>query len=168
MWVWVFPGNASDQAIIRKVEDDLRGWNLTRVIWVIDRGFGFERNRCCLQRAGGHYVVGEKLRSDSKEAGAALARQGRYRTVEGNLSGPSPTDETHSGVTRRSDREARAEASLDGQLVRERADRPGGLDHRWREDLVDLVRTGERSWDRDVDGGDRALRGSKHGRGDAP
>ena len=83
--MWTFPGNASDQVIIRKVRDDLRGRNLSRVIWVIDRGFTSERNRRYLQRGGGHYIVGEKLRSDSKEANAALARQGRYRTVEGNL-----------------------------------------------------------------------------------
>lgn len=83
--VWTFPGDSSDQAIIRKVKDDLRGWNLSRVIWVLDRGFASERNRRYLQRGGGHYIVGEKLRSDSKEAGAALARQGRYHTVEGNL-----------------------------------------------------------------------------------
>jgi hypothetical protein len=83
--VWTFPGNASDQAIIRKVKDDLRGWNLSRVIWVLDRGFTSERNRRYLQRAGGHYIVGEKLRGDSKEANAALSRQGRYHTVEGNL-----------------------------------------------------------------------------------
>ncbi|MGH2858443.1 MAG: IS1634 family transposase [Solirubrobacteraceae bacterium] len=83
--VWTFPGNASDQVIIRKVRDDLRGWNLSRVIWVLDRGFTSERNRRYLQRAGGHYIVGEKLRSDSKEANAALARQGRYHTVDGGL-----------------------------------------------------------------------------------
>jgi Transposase DDE domain len=83
--VWTFPGNASDQVIIRKVKDDLRGWNLARVIWVLDRGFSSERNRRYLQRAGGHYIVGEKLRSDSKEANAALHRQGRYHTVQGNL-----------------------------------------------------------------------------------
>ena len=83
--VWTFSGNASDQAIIRKVKDDLRGWNLSRVIWVLDRGFTSERNRRYLQRAGGHYIVGEKLRSDSKEAGAALARQGRYHVVDGGL-----------------------------------------------------------------------------------
>jgi hypothetical protein len=83
--VWTFPGNASDQQVIRQVKDDLRGWNLARVIWVLDRGFTSERNRRYLQRAGGHYIVGEKLRSDSKEANAALARQGRYHTVEGNL-----------------------------------------------------------------------------------
>jgi len=83
--VWTFPGNASDQVIIRKVKDDLRGWNLARVIWVLDRGFTSERNRRYLQRSGGHYIVGEKLRSDSKEATAALSRQGRYHTVQGNL-----------------------------------------------------------------------------------
>jgi len=83
--LWTFPGNSSDQVIIRKVRDDLRGWNLSRVIWVLDRGFSSERNRRYLQRGGGHYIVGEKLRSDSKEASAALSRQGRYHTVAGNL-----------------------------------------------------------------------------------
>ena len=47
--VWTFSGNASDQAIIRKVKDDLRGWNLSRVIWVLDRGFTSEQNRRYLQ-----------------------------------------------------------------------------------------------------------------------
>ena len=83
--VWTFPGNASDQVIIRKVKEDLRGWNLARVIWVLDRGFTSERNRRYLQRAGGHYIVGEKLRAGSKEAGAALSRQGRYHVVDGGL-----------------------------------------------------------------------------------
>jgi len=83
--VWTFPGNASDQVIIRKVKDDLRGWNLSRVIWVLDRGFTSAENRRYLQRAGGHYIVGEKLRSGSKEAAAALARQGRYHVVDGGL-----------------------------------------------------------------------------------
>ncbi|MGH2929904.1 MAG: IS1634 family transposase, partial [Solirubrobacteraceae bacterium] len=83
--VWTFPGTASDQVIIRKVKDDLRGWNLSRVIWVLDRGFTSEENRRYLQRAGGHYIVGEKVRSGSKEAKAALSRQGRYHAVDGGL-----------------------------------------------------------------------------------
>jgi len=83
--VWTFPGNASDQEIIRTARDDLRDWNLSRVIWVLDRGFTSERNRRYLQRAGGHYIVGEKPRSDSPDANAALARQGRYHTVDGGL-----------------------------------------------------------------------------------
>lgn len=83
--VWTFPGNASDQKIIRKARDDLRDWNLSRVIWVLDRGFTSAQNRRYLQRGGGHYIVGEKLRHGTVEARAALARQGRYRTVAGNL-----------------------------------------------------------------------------------
>jgi Transposase DDE domain len=83
--VWTFPGNASDQQIIRTARDDLRDWNLARVIWVLDRGFTSERNRRYLQRAGGHYIVGEKLRSGSHEAKAALSRQGRYHEVDGGL-----------------------------------------------------------------------------------
>lgn len=83
--VWTFPGNASDQVLIRTVKDDLRHWNLNRVIWVLDRGFTSEENRRYLQRAGGHYIVGEKLRGDAKEAAAALGRQGRYHLVAGNL-----------------------------------------------------------------------------------
>lgn len=83
--VWCWPGNSSDQALIRQVKDDLRAWKLTRVVWVADRGFCSQENRRYLQRAGGHYILGEKLRSDSKEAKAALARQGRYHTVADNL-----------------------------------------------------------------------------------
>jgi hypothetical protein len=83
--LWSFPGTTSDQTLIRTVKDDLGSWNLNRVIWVLDRGFSSEENRRYLQRAGGHYIVGEKLRSDQKEAKAALSRQGRYRTVAGNL-----------------------------------------------------------------------------------
>jgi hypothetical protein len=82
---WVFPGDESDQTIVRTVKDDLRAWNLHRVIWVVDRGFSSDRNRRYLQRAGGSYIMGEKLRGSSREAAAALARQGRYHTVAGNL-----------------------------------------------------------------------------------
>jgi len=83
--VWTFPGNASDQALIRQVKDDLLAWKLGRVVWVTDRGFASAANRRYLQRAGGHYISGEKLRSDSAEARAALSRQGRYRVVAGDL-----------------------------------------------------------------------------------
>jgi len=55
------------------------------VVWVADRGFSSAENRRYLQRAGGHYIIGEKLRGDNKEAQAALSRQGRYHTVAGNL-----------------------------------------------------------------------------------
>ncbi len=83
--VWCWPGNTGDQALIRQVKDDLKAWKLARVVWVADRGFSSAENRRYLQRAGGHYIIGEKLRGDNKEAQAALSRQGRYRSVAGNL-----------------------------------------------------------------------------------
>ncbi|MGH8775441.1 MAG: IS1634 family transposase [Jiangellaceae bacterium] len=83
--VWTFPGNTSDQVLIRTVRDDLADWNLNRVIWALDRGFTSAANRRYLQRGGGHYIMGEKLRGDSAEAAAVLSRQGRYHTVAGNL-----------------------------------------------------------------------------------
>jgi transposase len=83
--VWTFPGNTADMALIRAVKDDLTAWKLGRVVWVTDRGFASAANRRYLRRAGGHYISGEKLRSESAEAKAALSRQGRYHTVAGNL-----------------------------------------------------------------------------------
>jgi hypothetical protein len=83
--VWCWPGNTSDQELIRQAKDDLRAWKLARVVWVADRGFQSEENRRYLQRAGGHYILGEKLRGNDKEANAALGRQGRYHPVAGNL-----------------------------------------------------------------------------------
>jgi hypothetical protein len=83
--VWTWPGNANDQALIRGVKEDLRAWRLGRVVWVADRGFDSAENRRYLQRGGDHYIVGEKLRGESAEAKAALARRGRYHKVAGNL-----------------------------------------------------------------------------------
>jgi IS4 transposase len=83
---WTFPGNASDQLIMRTIRDDLAGWKLNRVLWVADSGFNSVANRAYLQRGGGHYVLAERLRRGSAEARAALARAGRYRQVAGNLS----------------------------------------------------------------------------------
>jgi hypothetical protein len=82
---WTFPGNTSDQVIIRTIKDDLAGWMLNRVVWVADRGFNSLANRAYLQRGGGHYVVAEKLRHASAEAKEALARAGRYHSAAGNL-----------------------------------------------------------------------------------
>ena len=83
--VWSWPGNYSDSALIRQVKDDMRDWSLARIVWVADRGFSSAENRRYLQRAGGHYILGEKLRSGTDEATAALSRQGRYATVADNM-----------------------------------------------------------------------------------
>jgi hypothetical protein len=83
--VWSWPGNTSDSALIRQVKADLREWTLSRVVWVADRGFTSAENRRYLRRGDDHYIMGEKLRSGSKEARAALSRAGRYCEVAGNL-----------------------------------------------------------------------------------
>jgi Transposase DDE domain len=83
--VWCWPGDTSDSTLIRQVKDDMRDWCLSKVIWVADRGFTSAENRRYLRKGGGSYIIGEKLRSGSAEAAAALSRQGRYKDVAGNL-----------------------------------------------------------------------------------
>ncbi|GEL27149.1 transposase [Pseudonocardia sulfidoxydans NBRC 16205] len=83
--VWCWPGNTSDSPLIRQVRDELRDWTLGKVIWVADRGFTSAQNRRHLAAGGGGYILGEKLRSGSAEATAALSRQGRYQEVSANL-----------------------------------------------------------------------------------
>jgi transposase len=83
--VWCFPGDASDQTILKGVRDDLRHWRLGRVITVIDRGFSSNDNLAYLTRAGGHYIAGEKMRDGSLDAKEALSRAGRYQVVRDNL-----------------------------------------------------------------------------------
>jgi transposase len=81
---FTYPGNASDQEIIREVKDKRRDWRLHRVIWVLDTGFSSEENRSYLQRTGGHYIIGEKLRQGTDNL-KAIARAGRYRKVKEGL-----------------------------------------------------------------------------------
>ncbi|HME73790.1 MAG TPA: IS1634 family transposase [Myxococcota bacterium] len=83
--VWSWPGNTADSALIRQVKDDLRDWTLSRIVWVADRGFASTENRRFLRRGDEHYILGEKLRSGSAEAKAALARAGRYQEVAAGL-----------------------------------------------------------------------------------
>jgi hypothetical protein len=83
--VWVWPGNTNDHSVIAQVKDDLRGWRLGRCVWVVDRGFSSEENLRCLTKGGGHWIAGERMRDAHPDHEAALARQGRYRTVRDNL-----------------------------------------------------------------------------------
>jgi hypothetical protein len=82
---WCWPGDTGDSALIRQARDDVREWTLARIIWVGDRGFSSAQNRRHLMRAGGAYILGEKLRSAAPDIQAALGRQGRYRQVAENM-----------------------------------------------------------------------------------
>ncbi|MEA4883914.1 MAG: IS1634 family transposase [Clostridia bacterium] len=82
---WVWPGNTNDMEVVAQVKKDMCGWKLGRVITVVDRGFSSADNLRHLQRAGGHYIAGERMRSGMESVEEALSRQGRYRTVKENL-----------------------------------------------------------------------------------
>ena len=82
---WTMPGNTSDMKTVEKVKSDLLGWKLGRCVWVMDRGMSSEENRMILQRAGGHYIIGEKLRDNQEIHREVLAKRGRFTSVRENL-----------------------------------------------------------------------------------
>ena len=82
---WVWPGNTADMSVVEQVKNDLVGWKLGRVISVMDRGFSSEDNLRYLQRTGGHYIVGEKMRSGKKDTEEVMSRKGRYHEIRENL-----------------------------------------------------------------------------------
>jgi len=128
---WCWPGNTADVTMLAQVRADLIDWQLSRVVWVTDRGFASAANRRLLRTGGGHYIQAEKLRSGD-EATAALARAGRYATVAGNLRikevKPRPGDSVMSDRfivchnPERADRDATVRTQLIAQLEREIAD----------------------------------------------
>ena len=81
---WVLPGNQNDAKCVDTVQKDLNDWRLGNVIWAMDRGMTSEENRKNLQRAGGQYILGEKLRGPNVNE-EALNRGGRFKKVNDNL-----------------------------------------------------------------------------------
>lgn len=82
---WVLPGNTQDMTTVERIKTDLLGWKLGRCIWVLDRGMSSDENRIILQRAGGHYILGEKLRDNQEAHNLALSFKGCYHKVRDNL-----------------------------------------------------------------------------------
>jgi hypothetical protein len=82
---WVFSGETSDMAIVEQVKKDLNGWRLGRVICVMDCGFSSDENCIKLQSGGGHYIIGEKMRSGKPEVEAALSKVGRFTKIKEGL-----------------------------------------------------------------------------------
>ncbi len=77
---WVLPGNQNDAKCVDQIQKDLNDWKLGNVIWAMDRGMTSEENRRNLQKAGGQYILGEKLRGTNINA-EALNRGGRFVIV---------------------------------------------------------------------------------------
>jgi len=81
---WVLPGNQHDSQSVTQVQQDLNNWKLGRVVWVMDRGMTSDENRRILQKAGGQYILGEKLRGKHMSE-MALSHPGRFKVVADNL-----------------------------------------------------------------------------------
>ncbi|MDQ5941633.1 MAG: hypothetical protein QG572_446 [Pseudomonadota bacterium] len=82
---WVFPGNTVDVTTIARVKDDLRGWQLTRCLFVGDAGMVSQANLQTLSRGGGKYLLAMPMRRGDEVTEEVLSRPGRYRTVAENL-----------------------------------------------------------------------------------
>lgn len=82
---WVLPGNTQDMTTVEMVKMDLSGWKLGRCVWVMDRGMSSEDNKIILQRAGGHYIIAEKLRDAGGNNHEALSCRGRYHKIRENM-----------------------------------------------------------------------------------
>jgi transposase len=82
---WVFEGNTPDMNTIKTVKDDLAAWKLNRCIFVCDAGMGSETNTQYLQRSGGHYIIGRKMKSGEADVQQALSQKGRYTKVAEDL-----------------------------------------------------------------------------------
>jgi transposase len=81
---WILPGNQHDAKTVDRIQKDLNAWNIGRVVWVMDRGMAGDENRRILQRAGGQYILGEKLRGVHLNQ-AALSHPGRFKVIKDNL-----------------------------------------------------------------------------------
>jgi len=81
---WVLPGNQHDAKCVDQVQKDLNNWKLGRVVWVMDRGMSSDDNRRILQRAGGHYILGERVGATGVPE-EVLTQGGRFKVLRDNL-----------------------------------------------------------------------------------
>jgi len=82
---WVFPGNTVDVSTVAKVKGDLKGWQLTRCVFVGDAGMVSKANLETLARGGGKYILCMPIQRGGEVANVVLTRPGRYQKVAENL-----------------------------------------------------------------------------------
>ena len=82
---WVFPGNTVDVSTVEQVKGDLKGWQLSRCLFVGDAGMVSQDNLKILARGGGKYIVCVPMRRGDEVTREVLARPGRYHPVAQNL-----------------------------------------------------------------------------------
>ncbi len=82
---WVFPGNTVDVTTVERVKSDLRGWKLTRCVFVGDAGMVSAENLRTLALGGGKFILCMPLHRGGEVAEQVMTRAGRYKTVAENL-----------------------------------------------------------------------------------
>lgn len=75
----------STSLTIQQVKAELRGWQLTRGLFVGDAGMVSEANLKVLSRGGGKYLLCMPMRRGDEITQAVLSRPGRYQSVAENL-----------------------------------------------------------------------------------
>ncbi|MGH8305796.1 MAG: IS1634 family transposase [Steroidobacteraceae bacterium] len=82
---WIFPGNTVDVTTVAKVKEDLKGWKLSRCVFVGDAGMVSAANLSTLARGGGKYIVCMPIHHGGEVARRVVTRPGRYQKIAYNL-----------------------------------------------------------------------------------
>jgi transposase len=82
---WLFRGDTVDVTTVAQVKADLRGWKLTRTVFVGDAGMVSDDNLKTLAQGGGKYILCMPVKAGNEVSEEVLSRPGRYRTVAPNL-----------------------------------------------------------------------------------
>ena len=82
---WVFPGKTTDVTTVEQIKADLRGWKLSRALFVADAGMNSKENRAELGRACGKYLLATRLASVAEIKQKVLSAPGRFKVIQENL-----------------------------------------------------------------------------------
>jgi hypothetical protein len=82
---WVFRGDTVDVKTVEKVRADLRGWKLTRSVFVGDAGMVSEKNLRALSAGGGKYILCMPIKRGNAISEDVISRAGRFKKVADNL-----------------------------------------------------------------------------------
>jgi hypothetical protein len=82
---WGFPGNTVDVSTVAQVKDDLRGWHLSRWVFVGDAGMVSQDTLNTRSASGGKYLLGMPRRRGDEVAHEVLQRPGRDQQVADHL-----------------------------------------------------------------------------------
>ena len=82
---WIFPGNRVDVTTVEQVKQDLKGWRLTRCVFVGDAGMVSKANLETLAKGGGRYIVCMPIYPGGEVEREVTRRPGRFKKVAHNL-----------------------------------------------------------------------------------